>query len=306
MAVDALDQVLRTVPPPLFVYHEIVHNKHIVERFQKRGVVFVESIEEVPQGATLLFSAHGVSPQVRAAARNLKLTTIDATCPLVTKVHHEAVRFASLGYDIIFVGHEGHDEVVGTMGEAPDRIRLVESVEDVNRLERVSQKMAYLTQTTLSVDDAQKIISRLKERFPDIAGPSKADICYATQNRQDAVRSLASGVDLVLVIGSHNSSNSIRLTEVAREQGVLSVLINGPEELNSRSLEGIKRILVTAGASAPDDLVWDVIQVLQRVFGATVEERVLQEEDVHFAAPKELRQFSVKNSQTTLRQQEIQ
>lgn len=289
MAVDALQKVIEEIGPPVFVYHEIVHNKHVVERFQKLGATFVDSIENVPEGATLLFSAHGISPQVRAAASNRGLFTIDATCPLVTKVHAEVIKFASAGYDIIFIGHEGHDEVIGTMGEAPGRIRLVESVSDVDKLERISDKMAYLTQTTLSVDDAERIILRLRARFPGISGPPREDICYATQNRQNAVRALASPGDLVLVVGSQNSSNSIRLTEVACEQGIDSVLVEGPDTLPMERLGGYKRIVVTAGASAPDDLVWGVIARLKNQFGATFAEKVLQEERVHFVPPKELR-----------------
>ena len=290
MAVEALDFLLSQLKKrPIYIFHEIVHNKHIVERFRKSGAVFVESIEEVPVGEILLFSAHGVSPAVRASAATRRLVTIDATCPLVTKVHMEAIKFARQGYDIIFIGHAGHDEVLGTMGEAPDRIRLVENEKDVDCLERVSTKMVYLTQTTLSVDDAERIIQRLKKKFPDIVGPAREDICYATQNRQSAVRELSKDVDLVLVVGSHNSSNSIRLTEVTRENGVPSILINGPEELNLDFVGKFSRVLVTAGASAPDDLVWSVITSLQNKVGATLSEIVVQEENVHFPPPKELR-----------------
>ncbi|MBI1860317.1 MAG: 4-hydroxy-3-methylbut-2-enyl diphosphate reductase [Deltaproteobacteria bacterium] len=289
MAVEALDYSLGVVGSPIYVFHEIVHNRHIVERFQGRGAIFTNSIEEVPEGATLLFSAHGVSPQVRTAAFNRRLRTIDATCPLVTKVHLEAVRFATRGYDIVFIGHAGHDEVEGIRGEAPGRIRIVETVEDVEKLERISDKMVYLTQTTLSLDDAARIIKSLKERFPDIQGPAKDDICYATQNRQNAVRELALRVERVIVIGSQNSSNSIRLTEAAKEQGISAELIDGLDELNLEALKGLKSVLVTAGASAPEDLVMAVINVLKEKFGARVEEIVLEDERVHFSPPKELR-----------------
>lgn len=292
MAAQALQCALREFGSPVYVYHEIVHNKFVVERFQKSGAIFINRIEDVPVGSTLLYSAHGVSPQVRDEAARRQLFAIDATCPLVTKVHTEAIKFASQGFDIIFIGHKGHDEVIGTMGEAPGSIRLVESVGDVDKLERVSQKMAYLTQTTLSLDDAQRIISRLRDRFPGIVAPPREDICYATQNRQNAVRELSKEADLVLVVGSQNSSNSIRLTEVAKEQGTESILIDGPDNLPLDRLRHLDRIVVTAGASAPDDLIWGVIARLKKEFGACSEEKILQEERVYFALPKELRGFA--------------
>src|SRR3954468_10218038 len=227
MAIDSLDLALASLEPPIYVYHEIVHNKYVVEHFRGRGVTFVDDLSEVPFGATLLFSAHGVSPEVRRVARERNLRAIDATCPLVTKVHLEAIKYAQAGYTILLIGHEGHDEVIGTMGEAPEAIILVESPEDVDRLTLTTQKLAYLTQTTLSVDDANRIIAQLKKRFPHIVGPPKEDICYATQNRQEAVRLLAREADVVLVLGSQNSSNSQRLKELAGEQGVAAYLIDG-------------------------------------------------------------------------------
>src|SRR3954449_11048468 len=212
MAIESLERALDFFGAPLFVYHEIVHNKYVVERFLRRGVVFVESLEDVPEGSPLLYSAHGVSPQIRDQARKRNLQAIDATCPLVTKVHLEAVKYAREGYTIVLIGHEGHDEVIGTMGEAPDRMILVETAEDVERLEVPDpSKVAYLTQTTLSVDDANVVIAALRRKFPAIANPPRDDICYATQNRQEAVRELAPKADLVLVLGSQNSSNSKRL-----------------------------------------------------------------------------------------------
>ncbi len=228
MAIEALELALRTLAPPIYVYHEIVHNKYVVDHFREQGVTFVDDLDEVPHGATLLFSAHGVSPEIRRAARERRLTAIDATCPLVTKVHLEAIRYARAGYTILLIGHEGHDEVIGTMGEAPEAIVLVESPEDVAGLRVADEsKLAYLTQTTLSVDDANRIIERLKERFPQIASPPKDDICYATQNRQEAVARLAPEAQLTLVLGSQNSSNSQRLAELSSERGVLARLIDG-------------------------------------------------------------------------------
>ena len=219
MAIETLELAIKLFGTPIYVYHEIVHNKYVVERFRAEGAVFVDDLAEVPEGATLLYSAHGVSPEIRRVSAERRLKTIDATCPLVTKVHLEAVRYAKDGYTIVLIGHEGHDEVIGTMGEAPEAIVLVESPEDVDRLELTTPKLAYLTQTTLSVDDANRIIARLQQRFPQIVGPPKEDICYATQNRQEAVRLLAHEADVVLVLGSQNSSNSQRLAELAARVG---------------------------------------------------------------------------------------
>jgi 4-hydroxy-3-methylbut-2-en-1-yl diphosphate reductase len=290
MAIDTLEQSLGIFGAPVYVYHEIVHNKHVVERFRTQGAVFVDDLHDVPEGANLLFSAHGVSPEVRQVAQQRRLKTIDATCPLVTKVHLEAVRYAKQGYKIILVGHAGHDEVIGTMGEAPDSFYLVGSVEEVDTLDFPPKtKLAYLTQTTLSVDDANRIINRLKEKFPFIIGPPKEDICYATQNRQEAVRQLSSDANCVLVVGSQNSSNSQRLAELASETGAPAYLIDGPADIELNWFQPDDAVLLTAGASAPETVVQQCIELLKRHFGATVEERTLREEQVYFALPKELR-----------------
>jgi 4-hydroxy-3-methylbut-2-enyl diphosphate reductase len=290
MAIDALDLAIQSLPPPIYVYHEIVHNKYVVNRFREQGVVFVDHLTDVPAGSTLLFSAHGVSPEIRQTARDRNLRAIDATCPLVTKVHLEAIKYASQGYTILLIGHEGHDEVIGTMGEAPEAILLVETPESVDNLQVADEtKVAYLTQTTLSVDDANRIIRRLKERFPHIAAPPKDDICYATQNRQEAVAVLAAEADLTLVLGSQNSSNSQRLAELSRERGVTAHLIDGVEDIDPLWLEGVETVLVTAGASAPEVVVEAVLDFLVERFAATVETRSLRTEDVSFPLPRELR-----------------
>ncbi len=292
MAIECLEKALEFFGPPLYVYHEIVHNKYVVERFLRRGTVFVESLDEVPEGAPLLYSAHGVSPQIRRQAKERKLIAIDATCPLVTKVHLEAVKYAKEGYTIVLIGHEGHDEVVGTMGEAPERMMLVETAEDVERLEVPDpSRIAYLTQTTLSVDDANIVIAALREKFPLIANPPKDDICYATQNRQEAVRELAPRADVVLVLGSQNSSNSKRLAEIAASLGTHSHLIDGVSEIQASWFEGAETVLITAGASAPEDVVQDVIEFLEKEFGATIQEEFVREENVHFPLPKSLREL---------------
>jgi 4-hydroxy-3-methylbut-2-en-1-yl diphosphate reductase len=293
MAIDTLERSIELFGTPIYVYHEIVHNRHVVERFRDRGAVFVESLSDVPEEARLLFSAHGVSPEVRATAAARRLKTIDATCPLVTKVHLEAVRFARQGYKILLVGHAGHDEVVGTMGEAPEAFVLVQSPEDADRLEfPPGARLAYLTQTTLSVDDANRIIARLRERFPQIVGPPKEDICYATQNRQETVRLLASEVQVCLVLGSQNSSNSQRLAELARESGIAAHLIDGADDVNLDWFRGDETVLVTAGASAPESVVQDCVTLLQERFDATIESRTLREEEVYFPLPRELRVIS--------------
>jgi 4-hydroxy-3-methylbut-2-enyl diphosphate reductase len=292
MAIESLDLAIRAFGTPIYVYHEIVHNKYVVDTFKAKGAVFIDSLEEVPPGATLLFSAHGVSPEIRRVARERKLRAIDATCPLVTKVHLEAIRFAKDGYTILLIGHEGHDEVIGTMGEAPEAIVLVESVEHVGRLEfPPAAKLAYLTQTTLSVDDANRIINRLKERFPQIVGPPKEDICYATQNRQEAIHALANAADLVLVLGSQNSSNSQRLKELAKERGAAARLIDGAADIDDRWFDGVENVVITAGASAPESVVQECVAYLRDRYGATVENRTLREEDVHFPLPRELRRI---------------
>jgi 4-hydroxy-3-methylbut-2-enyl diphosphate reductase len=292
MAIETLELAINLFGVPIYVYHEIVHNKHVVDRFRAKGAVFVEQLSEVPEGAQLLYSAHGVSPEIRRISAERKLKTIDATCPLVIKVHLEAVRYARDGYTIVLIGHEGHDEVIGTMGEAPEAIHLVESPEDVDRLEITTPKLAYLTQTTLSVDDANRIIARLKERFPHVVGPPKEDICYATQNRQEAVRILAREADKVLVLGSQNSSNSQRLAELAAETGVVAYLIDGPDDIDMNWFQPDDTVLVTAGASAPETVVEQCVKLLEGRFGATVESRSIREEEVYFPLPKEFRQIA--------------
>ncbi|MEM9658565.1 MAG: 4-hydroxy-3-methylbut-2-enyl diphosphate reductase, partial [Planctomycetota bacterium] len=274
MAIDALELAIETLPPPIYVFHEIVHNQHVVERFRDCGVVFVDDVTEAPVGATLLFSAHGVSPQVRQVAKERQLRAIDATCPLVTKVHLEAIRYANQGFTILLIGHEGHDEVIGTMGEAPEAIVLVETPEQVDQLEVADEsKLAYLTQTTLSVDDANRIIDRLKARFPQIVSPPKDDICYATQNRQEAVGWLAPEVDLTLVLGSQNSSNSQRLAELARQRGTAAHLIDGPANIDERWFDGVETVLITAGASAPEVVVDQALDYLRPRCNAESEQR---------------------------------
>ena len=293
MAIESLDLALSAFGPPVYVYHEIVHNKYVVENFKDKGAVFVDDLHEVPPNSNLLFSAHGVSPEVRGIARQRNLTAIDATCPLVTKVHLEAIRFAREGYTIILIGHEGHDEVIGTMGEAPEAILLVESPEGVDELDvGDNSKLAYLTQTTLSVDDANRIIARLKERFPHIEGPPKEDICYATQNRQEAVRILSDEANVCLVLGSQNSSNSQRLRELAAENGVGAYLIDGATDIENDWFGAEDTVLITAGASAPESVVQECIDHLVEQFGATVEVRTIRAESVHFQLPRELRQFT--------------
>ena len=290
MAIESLRKALERFGPPIYVFHEIVHNKWVVEQFRAAGAVFVDQVEQVPAGSVLLYSAHGVSPQVRRQAAQRKLRTIDATCPLVTKVHKEVVRFAELGYTIVLIGHAGHDEVVGTMGEAPEAIRLVETPADVDRLViEDPQKVAYVTQTTLSLDDATAIIERLRQRFPHIRGPSQDDICYATQNRQHAVRRLAAQADFVLVVGSQNSSNSQRLAEIAQAHGVPARLVDGPEQIDLSWFTGGERVVITAGASAPELLVEKCVQLLQERFAATVECCNLRSEQVVFPLPEPLR-----------------
>ena len=290
MAIECLDLSIKTLGPPVYVYHEIVHNKYVVETFQGKGAIFVDSLEDVPFGSNLLFSAHGISPQIREQARERDLYAIDATCPLVTKVHLEAVRYAKEGFTILLIGHEGHDEGIGTMGEAPTSMILVENEEDVERIQIADEsKVAYLTQTTLSVDDANRIIDKIRERFPEVKSPPKGDICYATQNRQEAVRIIADDVQLVLVVGSQNSSNSQRLKEIAIEQGKRAYLIDGVEDIDDQWFDSVETLMITAGASAPENLVQDCIEYIRKNFGAELESRVIREEKVHFNLPKELK-----------------
>lgn len=290
MAIETLETAIRLYGTPIYVFHEIVHNKHVVDRFVREGAVFVDRVEDVPEGAVLLFSAHGVAPEVRRVAADRNLNAIDATCPLVTKVHLEAIKYAKAGYRIMLIGHEGHDEVIGTIGQAPEAFTLVETAEEVDSLPfGPDDKLAYLTQTTLSVDDASRIINRLKGRFPQIVGPPKDDICYATQNRQEAVRLLSEGADTVLVLGSQNSSNSQRLAELARDSGISAYLIDGADEIDPRWFSGDETVVITAGASAPESVVQDCVRWLRDRYGADVEERTIREEEVYFPLPKELR-----------------
>ncbi len=299
MAIDALETALQAYGTPLYVYHEIVHNRPVVERFRQRGVVFVDSIAEIPHGSTVLYSAHGVAPLIREASAARNLRAIDATCPLVTKVHTEAIRYAKEGYTIILIGHEGHDEVVGTMGEVPHSIVLVENEADVAALSLPTDaKVAYLTQTTLSVDETTGIITALRQRFPQIVGPAKSDICYATQNRQEAVKILADQARVVLVLGSQNSSNSARLAEIAKLRGKESHLIDTVNEMRAEWFRPDDTVLITAGASAPEENVQECVSYLQQHFGATVETYVVREEHVSFPLPRELRSLPVLDSRT--------
>ena len=292
MAIESLDLTLSEFGSPVYVYHEIVHNKYVVETFREKGAVFVDDLKEVPSGSNLLFSAHGVSPEIRAIAKERKLNAIDATCPLVTKVHLEAIKYARQGYTIFLIGHEGHDEVIGTMGEAPEAMVLVETEEEVDLLDiPTDAKVAYLTQTTLSVDDANRIIARLRQRFTNLVNPPKEDICYATQNRQEAVRKLSSSADVCLVLGSQNSSNSQRLKELAADFGVRSHLIDGASEISPEWFKGDETVLVTAGASAPETVVEECIDWLKARYDADVELCMVREENVHFPLPKVLRQL---------------
>lgn len=293
MAIESLDLTLREFGAPVYVYHEIVHNKYVVETFQDKGAVFVDSLEEVPEGSVLLFSAHGVSPEIRQKAQSRNLNAIDATCPLVTKVHLEAVKYAREGYTIFLIGHEGHDEVIGTMGEAPEAMILVESVDCVEKLKvPADAKVAYLTQTTLSVDDANRIIEALREKYVNLVNPPKADICYATQNRQEAVRKISGRADLCLVLGSQNSSNSQRLRELAEtDAGIAAHLIDGKADLREEWFEGVESVLVTAGASAPETVVDECIEWMKEKYDATVEPVMVREENVSFPLPKKLRQL---------------
>jgi 4-hydroxy-3-methylbut-2-enyl diphosphate reductase len=290
-AVQTVEHALALHGAPVYVRKEIVHNKHVVDQLRRRGAVFVDSEEQIPEGATAVFSAHGVAPEVYANALRRRLRTIDATCPLVTKVHREAVKFAAEGYTIVLIGHGGHEEVEGTMGEAPANIVLVESEEDVERLEvEDPQRIAYISQTTLSVDETRSVIAALRRRFPAIVGPRTDDICYATTNRQAAVKQLAQACDLVLVIGSDNSSNSNRLVEVARECGAESHLIDHEGEVQEEWLVGKPVVGVTSGASAPEELVQRLVDFFRARGTRHVEELEVIREDVRFMLPKPIRQ----------------
>ncbi len=290
-AVVTVEKALDLYGPPVYVRKQIVHNKHVVENLESRGAVFVEELDEVPTGATVVFSAHGVSPQVHAEAAARGLKTIDATCPLVTKVHHEAKRFAGQGVQILLIGHAGHEEVEGTTGEAPEHITLVQHPDDVDDVAAIDpSKVAWLSQTTLSVDETWETVSRLREKFPALIDPPSDDICYATQNRQSAVKQIAAGADLVIVVGSRNSSNSVRLVEVAMESGAKAAYrVDNAAEIDDAWLVDVNTVGVTSGASVPDELVQGVLHYLEeRGYPAAVEER-LTEENLVFALPPELR-----------------
>jgi 4-hydroxy-3-methylbut-2-en-1-yl diphosphate reductase len=291
-AVQTVEHALELHGPPVYVRKEIVHNKHVVEQLRERGAIFVEELDDtVPEGAVTVFSAHGVSPAVHADAERRGLETIDATCPLVTKVHREALKFAADGYTIVLIGHDGHEEVEGTMGEAPDSIVLVESEADVDALEVADpDRLAYISQTTLSVDETRAIINRLRERFPSIVGPRTDDICYATTNRQAAVKQMAPLCDLVLVIGSRNSSNSNRLVEVAREHGAEAHLVDNVGQVSEEWLAGARVVGITSGASAPEELVQRLVGFFRARGTEHVEEFEVVQEDVRFMLPKQIRQ----------------
>jgi 4-hydroxy-3-methylbut-2-enyl diphosphate reductase len=290
MAIQTVEEAIKIVGTPLFVYHEIVHNRHVVESFVKQGVIFVDHIDDVPANSTVVFSAHGVSPAVRNRAKSRGCTLIDATCPLVTKVHMEAIRYARQGYKILLIGHAGHDEVVGTVGEAPDAITIVESPADVDKLPFTDKdKIAYITQTTLSMDDATAIMGAIRKRYPQVKEPPTEDICYATTNRQQAVRDVAARAQLVLVVGSRNSSNSVRLTEISQTSGTRAYLVDDVSEIDHAWLQGVDTVLVTAGASAPEHLVQEIVQTLVRRYGGEVQEVHVVEEDMHFELPITLR-----------------
>ena len=289
-AIDIVERALETFGAPIYVRHEVVHNRFVVDGLREKGAVFVDELAEVPDGATVIFSAHGVSQAVRQEAQGRKLKVFDATCPLVTKVHMEVMRYRRDGQEVILIGHAGHPEVEGTMGQADGGIHLVENVDDVAQLQISDPgKLTYVTQTTLSVDDTARVIDALRARFPDIHGPRKDDICYATQNRQDAVKTLAKQCDLVLVVGSRNSSNSNRLREIAEQQGVPAYLIDGPQDIQKTWLENVARVGITAGASAPEVLVQQVAASLRGEKTNGLHEVSGPQENVSFSLPQELR-----------------
>jgi 4-hydroxy-3-methylbut-2-enyl diphosphate reductase len=288
-AIDVVNLALELYPGPVYVRREIVHNVHVVNELRRKGAIFVDELDEVPDNSTVIFSAHGVSPEVRARARARGLKVIDATCPLVTKVHHEAVRFAEESRPIVLVGHQGHDEVIGTMGHAPEHIHLIGSVEEARELQVTDpDRLAVITQTTLSLDDTAGIIGVLRERFPKVQAPARDDICYATQNRQLAVKALARQVPVILVIGSKNSSNSNRLAEVARDAGAQAHLIDDISQIEAGWLEGVERLGITAGASAPEYLVEEVVAYFRAQGATEVLEIHAVAEEVNFALPPEL------------------
>jgi 4-hydroxy-3-methylbut-2-enyl diphosphate reductase len=292
-AIDVVEIALDLYGSPIYVRKEIVHNRYVVDELRRAGAIFVEELDEVPEGARVIFSAHGVSPAVRAQAVERRLQVIDATCPLVTKVHLEAVRFARSGHTIVLIGHRDHDEVIGTLGEAPGHTFLVSSVADVDRLAPPDpRRIAYLTQTTLSLDETRHIVARLKQRFPEIQEPPAQDICYATENRQLAVKAVVPLCDVLLVVGSQNSSNSKRLVEVSNNSGVPAYLVDDAQEVNPRWLAGANTVAVTAGASAPEHLVQELIEALRRAGYNRLEGMDLKEEDVRFTLPAQLVQVT--------------
>jgi len=292
-AIDVVKIALDLYGAPIYVRKEIVHNRHVVDELRRAGAIFVEELTEAPEGSRVIFSAHGVSPAVRIEAKLRRLQVIDATCPLVTKVHLEAVRFAKQGHTIILIGHRDHDEVIGTLGEAPENTILVSDVEDVDRLNvKDPDRMVYLTQTTLSLDETKDIVRRLLERFPKIVGPKTQDICYATENRQLAVKAVAPLCQALLVVGSQNSSNSRRLVEVCQKAGVPAYLLDDCSEVQPEMLAGIQTVAVTAGASAPEHLVEDLIEHLRTKGFTDLEEAEIKEEDVRFTLPSDLESFT--------------
>src|SRR5438093_1918837 len=292
-AIDIVEQALEVCGPPVYVRREIVHNGYVVDKLRAKGAIFVDELHEVPDTATVIFSAHGVSPAVRQESERRGLRVIDATCPLVTKVHLEAIRYARERFSIVLIGHAEHDEVIGTLGEAPDRIHVIDSAAEVDALDLPdAEKVAYLTQTTLSVDDTRDVIDALRRKFPKIVGPSRDDICYATQNRQAAVKTVAGDVDVLLVIGAANSSNANRLVEVAQTAGTPAYLINDLRDIREEWLNGARRIGVTAGASAPEVLVAETVESLRARGTVAVREVHVVEEDVRFALPQELERMA--------------
>jgi len=301
-AIDVVKIALNLYGAPIYVRKEIVHNRHVVEELRRAGAIFIEELDEVPEGARVIYSAHGVAPSVRAEARARKLQVIDATCPLVTKVHLEAVKFARKGYTIVLIGHKDHDEVIGTLGEAPEATVLVSTVDDVDRLDvKDPERISYITQTTLSLDETRDIVERLKERFPNIQGPAAQDICYATENRQVAVKAVVPLCQMLLVVGSSNSSNSRRLVEVSEKTGVPAYLIDDLSEVRPDWLSGVETVAVTAGASAPENLVQDLIQSLRERGYTQLEEMEIREEDVRFNLPSELARPRTVSLQTVAR-----
>jgi 4-hydroxy-3-methylbut-2-en-1-yl diphosphate reductase len=288
-AIDVVKIALNMYGRPIYVRKEIVHNRHVVDELRDLGAIFIEELDEVPTGARVIFSAHGVSPEVRTQARQRSLKVIDATCPLVTKVHLEAVKFARKGFTIVLIGHKDHDEVIGTLGEAPESTALVSTVEDVDRLEVADpERVSFITQTTLSLDETSDIVARLREKFPKIQGPAAQDICYATENRQVAVKAVVPLCQVLLVVGSQNSSNSRRLVEVCEKMGVPAYLVDDLTEVQPQWLENIDTVALTAGASAPENLVQQLVEFLQQRGFAQLEEMEVKEEDVRFNLPAEL------------------